>query len=56
VILFDFDGPFQNNKPIVEEVTLELLENKINDIRRPFGHGYVISAILSGIDHLQYTS
>tara|TARA_B100001540_G_scaffold66878_1_gene60252 strand:+ start:4912 stop:5571 length:660 start_codon:yes stop_codon:yes gene_type:complete len=55
VIIFDFDGPFQNNKPIVEEVTLELLENKINDISSPFGHGYVISAILSGIDHLQYT-
>ena len=36
------------------EVTEELLIDKINDTRHPFGHGYVVASILAGIPVQNY--
>ncbi len=52
VAIYDFDGPRGADKtPLCEEVTLELLKEKINDATFPFGHGYVVAAILLGIPY-----
>jgi hypothetical protein len=53
VIVVDFDGPFSVEGgvkiPLCLEVTRDLLIEKINDETSPFGHGYVVGAILAGI-------
>ena len=55
VTIYDFDGPRDiDGEPICMEVDLELLKNKINDTRFPFGHGYVIASLLLDIDFKDY--
>jgi hypothetical protein len=56
IIIYDFDGPrLQDGTPTYLELTRELLIDKINDITRPFGHGYVVAAWLKGITPDEYT-
>ena len=49
--IYDFDGPrtFDGN-PTIKEVTLEFLKEMINNPKYPFGHGYIIAALISGIN------
>merc|ERR1712196_260872 len=48
--VYDFDGPRTNDgKPTFEKVTLDLLIEKINDTKFPFGHGYIVAAEIAGI-------
>ena len=56
VIIYDLDGPKNSDgSPTIEEVTLELLREKIEDPKHPFGHGYVVAAWLLGIGYENYT-
>ena len=51
----DFDGPREEDgTPTVKQVSVDLLREKINDPRHPFGHGYIIAGLLSGIDIKDY--
>lgn len=43
--ILDLDGPVERSLP----VTLDMLKEKINDPSAPFGHGYVVAALLAGI-------
>lgn len=55
VVIMDFDGPRTPGGGVsCHEVTLELLKEKINDVKFPFGHGYVVAAGLKGYDIKQY--
>jgi len=50
ICIYDFDGPYADDgTPIVEEVNLKLLWGAINDPSIPFGHAYVLGAMLAGI-------
>lgn len=51
VLILDYDGPRDG----IMEVTIENLVNKINDPKDPFGHGYVIAALLADITPEEYT-
>lgn len=49
VVIFDFDGPRDNNNnPICEKVDLKYLKKKIEDKRHQFGHGYIVALTLLG--------
>jgi hypothetical protein len=51
----DFDGPRDaDGQPLIEEVTVDLLRDKIEDVAHPFGHGYVVAAKLLGIPAAAY--
>jgi hypothetical protein len=55
VIVSDFDGPRDaDGQPLIEEVTVDLLRDKIEDVAHPFGHGYVVAAKLLGIPAAAY--
>ena len=55
VILYDFDGPrLPTGEPTSALVTKELLQEKINDTRFPFGHGYIVAAYLAGIEQEEF--
>lgn len=64
ILVVDYDGPKlepneDDGEEVVytrpcEEVTVELLKEKINDPRFQFGHGYVVAAALLGITPDQY--
>lgn len=55
VVVYDFDGPRKSDgSPTCELLTLELLREKINDTRFPFGHGYVVAAGIAGIVPAEY--
>lgn len=55
IIVIDQDGPYSEDcSPDILEVNLEILVEKINDIKKPFGHGYVVAAGLLDIDHNLY--
>ena len=49
------DGPKEDGRPITLEVTLDMLRAKINDIRAPFGHGYIVAALVKGIPPEAYS-
>lgn len=49
VQILDFDVLPGSNK-----VTVEFLRDRINDPTRPFGHGYVLSGLLAGIEPSEY--
>jgi hypothetical protein len=50
IVIYDFDGPRDINGGVkCLEVTNELLFEKINDTRFPFGHGYVVAGWIKGI-------
>ena len=36
-------------EPTVNEITLEFIKDKINDLTYPFGHGYIVTATIAGI-------
>lgn len=56
LIVYDFDGPKgEKNEPLCLEVSKELLEQKINDERYPFGHSYIIAGYLMGLLPEDYT-
>ena len=55
VVVMDFDGPRTADKGVCcEEMTLELLKDKINAVEFPFGHGYVVAAGLKGYNIKEY--
>ena len=55
VVVYDFDGPrADDGAPECRELTLDLLREKINDMRFPFGHGYVVAALLAGVPPSEY--
>ena len=57
LVVYDFDGPRKNDKsPSIEKVTLNLLKEKINDPRFPFGHGYIVAASILGYTPSDYIS
>lgn len=50
VVIYDFDGPRLDDGSVTcLEVNIETLQEKVNDHRFPFGHGYVVAALLKGI-------
>jgi hypothetical protein len=54
--VYDFDGPRNpNGTPTCEEVSVEMLRKYINDPKYPFGHGFVVAALLCGIFSCEYT-
>ena len=55
VVIMDFDGPRTEDGGVqCLEVTKELLHEKLNDPRFPFGHGYIVAAFLAGIELESY--
>ena len=55
-VFFDFDGPKSSDGELLcVEVTVESLREYINDDRRPFGHGWIVAALVAGITSEQYT-
>lgn len=57
LIVYDFDGPRSVNGDVdCLELTKELLIDKINDGRFPFGHGYIVAGTICGINPDMYLS
>ena len=56
IAIYDFDGPRDGKNPTVKKLTVDLLKTDINQTIRPFGHGYVVAALLAGITSEQYVS
>ena len=55
IVVYDFDGPRNMDGSVsCEEVTKELLIEKSNDTRFPFGHGYIVAAWLKGMCPEEY--
>ena len=51
ITIYDFDGPRNEDKSVTcLELSEELLREKVNDLRFPFGHCYVVACALTGID------
>lgn len=51
ITIYDFDGPRNDDGSVTcLELTEQMAKDKVNDIRFPFGHGYVVGMILAGID------
>ena len=50
IVIYDFDGPRTDGGDVqCLKVTKDLLIDKINDTKFPFGHGYVVAATIAGI-------
>ena len=49
VVVLDYDGPYADGAPACREVTVDLLREKLADLSRPFGHGFLVAAALAGI-------
>ena len=55
--IYDFDGPKNDDGEITcLELTRELLIEKINDTKFPFGHGYIVAACIAEIPYQEYIS
>ena len=55
IVIFDLDGPrTPEGEMECLEVTREMLRERIHDERHPFGHGYVVAAMVAGIPHEDY--
>ena len=55
LIIYDFDGPRNEDGEVMcLELTLELLIEKINNGRFPFGHGYIVASCISNINPDMY--
>ena len=51
ITIYDFDGPrTEEGRVTCLELTLDLLREKIDYMNHPFGHGYVVGALIGGID------
>lgn len=47
LVIYDFDGPRnEDNSVTCLEVTPELLQEKVRSVTHPFGHGYIIAAMI----------
>lgn len=54
IVVYDFDGPRdENGMPTCLEMTDELFREKLNDPTHPFGHGYIVAALIKGMDVLK---
>ena len=50
IVVYDMDGPrSEDGEPITLPVTLDMLREKIEYTKFPFGHGYVVAATFAGI-------
>jgi hypothetical protein len=57
ICIYDFDGPRTPDGGVqCLKVDKDLLVEKMNDVRFPFGHGYVVAATLMGILPEEYTA
>ena len=58
VVVVDFDGPRDpvDKAPVCREVTVDLLREKIEDERHPFGHGFVVAAAVLEIPAEAYAA
>ena len=55
IIIYDFDGPRHiNGNVLCLELTNDLLIDKINDTRHPFGHGYIVASCINTIHPSNY--
>lgn len=55
IVVYDFDGPRKEDGSVdIQPVSIDLLKEKINDTRFPFGHGYIIAGLLAGIKPKEY--
>ena len=55
IIIYDFDGPRDINGDVLcVELTNDLLIDKINDTRHPFGHGYIVASCINTIHPSNY--
>ena len=51
ITIYDFDGPRNEDKSVTcLELSVDMLKEKIEDIKFPFGHCYVVGCALAGID------
>jgi hypothetical protein len=51
ITIYDFDGPRTIDGDVsCMELTEDLLVDKINNTRFPFGHGYIVAATIAGIE------
>ena len=51
IVVFDHDGPrSQDNSPVCLQLSEELILEKINDLSKPFGHGYIVASIIANYD------
>ena len=51
ITIYDFDGPRNEDKSVTcLELSDDLLREKVNDIKFPFGHCYVVACALADID------
>jgi len=51
VAVYDYDGPRdEQGGPVAREVSVEMLREEINQTNYPFGHGFVVGAMLIDID------
>ena len=55
IVVYDFDGSRLDNGDVTcLRVTNELLREKLNSSKSPFGHGYIIAGILAGYHPKDY--
>jgi len=55
ITVYDFDGVRDaEGNPICKELTVDLLIEKINDTKFPFGHGYIVAALIANIHYDEY--
>jgi hypothetical protein len=53
IAIYDFDGPRGPDGSVMcLEVTLELLQEKLNNASQSFGHGYIVASLILDIDLL----
>jgi hypothetical protein len=57
IVVTDYDGPHAaDGSTQCLEISVPMLRERFFDTRRPFGHGYIVAAMLSNIDPEEYTS
>jgi hypothetical protein len=50
IVIYDLDGPRDSEGEVTcLEFNLELLKEKITDLRYPLGHGYLVAALVQGL-------
>ena len=56
ITIYDLDGVRdEDGRPSCKELTRELLVEKINDTTFPFGHGYIVGALIKGIHYHEFS-
>lgn len=53
IMIIDNDGPWSSEYPEGLPISWEILNNKIRDVSRPFGHGYVVAIIIFVLSHIR---